>query len=788
MVSRVLGSIPTSTDDLHLPLLVVEDDEGLNRLIRKNLSREGFQVEGVGSGSEALAALEVKPDVLLLLDLVLPDMTGREILTELAARETEIPFIIMTGHGDERVAVEMMKLGARDYIVKGSEFLELLPNIIRRVCSEIGMERKLEAMDAALVQAAENWQSTFNAIPDFVSVHDLERKLVRVNKALADHLGMNPEELIGRKCHEVLHNLARPWPLCPLDRTLETQRTASQEVNDPHIGIPLLVTCSPLFDKQGALTGVVHVARDISEQKRAAEEISQSRERYRELYDNAPVAYFSVSAHDGAILQCNNQAVQLLGYERETMLQMKVFDLYAETSQGLVRAQEIFRKLEAGCSVRNEECKMKKMDGSLAWVSVSVDPVLDDAGLVIESRSVVVDISERKRLEAALFQAQKMESIGTLAGGIAHDFNNLLNIIIGYGSMMQGSLTDEEHRSYLANILSAADRATQLTKGLLTFSRKQVLELLPVNINEIITGLEKMLWRIMGEDITMSSNLYAKDLVVIADRVQIEQVLLNLAANSRDAMPGRGMLTIDTCAVELRAGDVDRKEYAIKPGWYALISVSDSGTGMDAITMERIFDPFFTTKEVGKGTGLGMAIVYGIIKQHEGYINCYSESGQGTTFKIYLPLIKEAAVAAGKAAIAPPPSGGTETILVAEDDPTLRKLVLKILQSHGYTVIESVDGQDAVDRFRENSDSIDLVVLDVIMPNKNGSEAYQEIITVKPAIKALFVSGYPSDKISKMGMLQAGVNFLYKPLSPDTLLSKVREILDHPAEKGKDQP
>ncbi|MBU0965036.1 MAG: PAS domain S-box protein, partial [Proteobacteria bacterium] len=548
-------------------------------------------------------------------------------------------------------------------------------------------------------------------------------------------------------------------------------------------------TCSPMFDIQGELVGVVHVARDISEQKRAAEVIIQSREQYRELYDNAPLAFFSIGAHDGAILQCNNQAVRLLGYDRETMLGMKVFDLYADTPQGLVRAQEIFRKLQAGCSVRDEECEMKKMDGSLAWVSVSIDPVIDAAGKVIESRSGVIDISERKRLEAALYQAQKMESIGTLAGGIAHDFNNLLNVIIGYGSMMQSSLTDDENKTFLANILSAADRATQLTRGLLTFSRKQVLELLPVNINEIITGLEKMLWRIMGEDITMSSNLSAKNLVVIADRVQIEQVLMNLAANARDAMSGRGMLTIDTCSVELRDKDVDRKKYSIKPGWYALISVSDSGTGMDAITMERIFDPFFTTKEVGKGTGLGMAIVYGIIKQHEGYINCYSEPGQGTTFKIYLPLVKEAAVAAGKAAaMAPPPSGGAETILVAEDDPTLRTLILKILGNHGYTVIEAVDGQDAVDRFREHSDRIDLVVLDVVMPNKYGTEAYQEISKIKPGIKALFASGYPSDKVYQMGMLHKGVNFLYKPVQPDRLLRQVREILDHSGEKGKDQP
>jgi len=785
MVQHVFNSIRTISDDLHLPLLVVEDDQGLNRLIRKNLSREGFTVEGVGTGKEALAALTDAPDVLLLLDLVLPDMSGREILAELARREIVVPFLIMTGHGDESVAVEMMKLGARDYIVKGTLFIELLPKIITRVCAEIGKERKLVEMDAALVQAAEDWRSTFNAIPDFVSVHDLDRRLVRVNKALADHFGMRAEELVGKKCYEVIHNLTHPWTSCPLDQILQTRQTAIVEVNDPHIGIPMQVTCSPMFDKQGALTGVVHVAHDISDQKRAAEEITQSRERYRVLYDNAPVGYFSTSAHDGAILQCNNQAVQLLGYDLETMMQMNVFDLYADTPQGQAKAEKIFRKFKAGASVRNEEYEMKKKDGSLVWVSLSVNPVLDDAGLVVECRSVVIDISERKRLEAALFQAQKMESIGTLAAGIAHDFNNLLNVIIGYGSMMQRSPTDDENRSHLANILAAADKATQLTKGLLTFSRKQVMELLPVNINEIIKRLEKMLKRIMGEDISMSSNLYAKDLVVIADRIQMEQVLMNLAANSRDAMSDGGMLSIDTWAVELQDGDVKRKEYSIKPGWYALISVSDSGQGMDAQTRARIFDPFYTTKEVGKGTGLGMAIVYGIVKQHEGYINCYSELGQGTTFQIYLPLVKEAVIAEGNA-ITEPSSGGTETILVAEDDQMLRQLTLMVLRSHGYTVIEAADGQDAVDRFMENSDRIDLVIFDVFMPKKNGREAYQEIIKIKPAIKLLFVSGYPSEKVYKMGMLQEGVNFLYKPVQPDNLLRKVREIIDHPAEKGND--
>ncbi|MEW6518047.1 MAG: response regulator [Thermodesulfobacteriota bacterium] len=765
-----------------LPVWVVEDDMGLNHLIRKNLARQGFLAEGFTTGREALAALKKNPDVLLLLDFVLPDMTGREMLAELAGSKVAVPFIIMTGHGDEKIAVEMMKLGARDYIVKGSNFIDLLPNTINRVCAEVGRERKLIEMDAALAQAAENWRATFNAIPDFVSVHDMERRLVRVNKALADHLGMGQEELIGRKCHEVVHDLTHPWPLCPLDITLQTRESASREVNDPHVGIPLQVTCSPMFDKEGEMVGVVHVARDISEQKRAAEEIIQSRERYRELYDNAPVAYFSISARDGAILQCNNQASRLLGYERETLLRMKVFDLYADTPQGQARAGGIFEKFRAGSPVRNEECEMKKQDGAPVWVNVSVDPVSDAAGLVIESRSVVSDISERKRLEAALFQAQKMESIGTLAGGIAHDFNNLLNVIIGYGSMMQSTLSDTENRSYLDNILSAANRATQLTKGLLTFSRKQVLELLPVSVNEIIKAMDKMLWRIIGEDITISSSLSENGLVVMADRVQIEQVLMNLAANSRDAMPDGGMFAIDTRAVELRDGDINLKEYAIKPGWYALISVSDSGHGMDAGTMERIFDPFFTTKEVGKGTGLGMAIVYGIVKQHQGYINCYSEPGRGTTFKIYLPLVKGTAVTEENAPVFPP-AGGTETILLAEDDPALRKLTRRVLQSRGYTVIEAVDGQEAVDRFREYNDRIDLVILDVIMPNKNGSEAYQEICEIKPAITALFLSGYPSEKVYKMGMLEEGVNFLYKPLSPDNLLRKVREIIDHPAGK-----
>ncbi|WP_224982989.1 PocR ligand-binding domain-containing protein [Geomonas agri] len=388
-------------------------------------------------------------------------------------------------------------------------------------------------------------------------------------------------------------------------------------------------------------------------------------------------------------------------------------------------------------------------------------------------------LAERIHLEEQLRQSQKMEAVGQLAGGVAHDFNNILQVITGYGNMlkMNDSLGDKEEE-WVDHILSSSERAAQLTQGLLAFSRKQVIHLESVDLNGVIENFKKFILRVIGEDIHLKTVTYGDQLIVHADVGQLEQVLINLATNARDSMPKGGMLTIET-GLQAVESPFDHESGRAEPGRYAVVTVSDSGSGMDEATRKRIFEPFYTTKEVGKGTGLGMAIVYGIIKQHSGIINVYSELGHGTTFRIYLPLQQpKAGEADVQDAQVQAPVGGSETILLAEDDAEVRELVVSILSLYGYQVIQAVDGRDVVEQFAANRDKVALILMDMIMPKKNGKEAYEEISLLQPGVKVLYSSGYTADFIQNRGVSEEGIELIMKPVQPLELLRKVREMLD----------
>ena len=387
------------------------------------------------------------------------------------------------------------------------------------------------------------------------------------------------------------------------------------------------------------------------------------------------------------------------------------------------------------------------------------------------------DVRERKKLEAQLLHAQKMEAIGTLAGGIAHDFNNILNVIMGYGDMVMATLAaGSRAREYMSEVLVTADRAADLTKRLLVFSRKNAAEMTAVNINELFLNLQKMLARIIRENIDFHLELTDTPLIVSADAGQIEQVLINLVSNAKDVMLEGGRLLITTGLEEIDEAFIAAYGYG-QPGKYVLITVADTGQGMDAETQQKIFEPFFTTKEIGEGTGLGLAITYGIIKQHNGYIKVYSEPGEGTVFKIYLPFCDEA-VLDKKLKDPAPVKGGHETILVAEDDAALRELSRIVLESFGYTVITAEDGEEAITQFLENRERINLVLLDMVMPKKSGKEICEAIRNVSPKMKILFTSGYTMEIVSNKKLQEGGVDFIQKPYPSNRLLSKVREVLD----------
>ncbi|MCL5976928.1 MAG: ATP-binding protein [Nitrospirae bacterium] len=438
----------------------------------------------------------------------------------------------------------------------------------------------------------------------------------------------------------------------------------------------------------------------------------------------------------------------------------------------------ILKNINLG-NVWSDTILTKKKDGKEYLEHVSIIPVKNAKGETIKFVSISRDVTKEKSLEEQLRQSQKMEVVGRLAGGIAHDFNNLLTTIIGFANLMSNEIkADDLLKQYAGHILSASEKAANLTQSLLAFSRKQIINPAPADINDIIRRLEKLLLRLIGEDIELKTSLSDGAMTVMADTVQVEQVLMNLATNARDAMPKGGLLTIETKPVIIDSEYAGTHLFA-KPGIYACISVTDTGVGMDEKTRKNIFEPFFTTKELGKGTGLGLSIIYGIVKQHDGDINVYSEPGKGTTFKIYFPLIMAASAEKKGGDIAiPPPKGGTETVLVAEDNHEVRYIVKAVLEGGGYTVIEAFDGEDAVKKFIENKDRVQLLLLDVIMPKKNGKEAYDEIKSMRPGIKTVFMSGYTAEIIDRKGMMEAGAELVSKPISPNGLLRKIREVLD----------
>lgn len=414
-------------------------------------------------------------------------------------------------------------------------------------------------------------------------------------------------------------------------------------------------------------------------------------------------------------------------------------------------------------------------DGRL-W-ELRTAPLLDEHGEVVSIIEVARDVTEHKKLEEQLRHAQKLEGIGQLAGGIAHDFNNLLNAVLGYASLLQMSIKESDSlRHYVDQIYSAGIKGAALTKQILALSRKQVLDMNVVDINDVIRGLEPILRRLVREDITIKYDLHKSVLMIMADPGQITQVLMNLATNASDAMPSGGTLLISTEQFEMDRAFAELHGYD-KPGRYALLAVSDTGCGMTEEVKAKIFDPFFTTKEVGKGTGLGLAVVHGIVKQHGGYINVYSELDKGTVFKIYMPVTSQAPAEKAES-VDHQVSGGTETILVAEDDASLRALTETILKQYGYSVITASDGQDAVEKFSANMNGVSLVVLDGIMPRKNGKQVFEEMQKMRSDIKAIFMSGYAEDIFTHDGMPDKAAAFIQKPVKPEQLLRTVRRILD----------
>ncbi|HTP03669.1 MAG TPA: PAS domain S-box protein [Nitrospirota bacterium] len=509
--------------------------------------------------------------------------------------------------------------------------------------------------------------------------------------------------------------------------------------------------------------------RDITGRKWAEEALRNEKAFSDAIIDSLPGVFY-ICDEEGRLLRGNDNEKALTGYSTEELSRMNVLQLFREDRElAASKMREVFEFGRASV----EASIVTKSGMTIPFLFSGFRMIVDNKRYLV---GVGIDVSERKRLEAQLRHAQKMEAIGVLAGGIAHDFNNILSAIIGYVSLMKMKMKPDDQLQHNADqILASAERAAKLTHDLLSFSRKQVVNLSPLNINDIICGIQNMLARLIRENIEFKVRCAPEQLIAEVDKGQIEQVLMNLATNARDAMPQGGTLEITTGIV-----DVDDSNMEIphdhKSSRYILITVTDSGIGMDKETQEHLFEPFFTTKEVGKGTGLGLAITYGIIKKHHGFIYVYSEPGEGATFKIYLPLVKAAAKEVRRKEHGQP-SSGHETILLVEDESAVRQVTKDTLEEFGYTVIEAIDGDDGVRVFRENQHRIQLILCDLIMPHKNGKEVYDEVKKIRPDIKVIFMSGYTADIIEQQGILEKGMNFVDKPTATSVLLEKIRAVL-----------
>jgi two-component system cell cycle sensor histidine kinase/response regulator CckA len=512
------------------------------------------------------------------------------------------------------------------------------------------------------------------------------------------------------------------------------------------------------------------------------ETINQKQILLRSLIDSIPdlILY---KDNSGVYIGCNKAFEAFAGRSEEKLIGLTDQDLFpGEVAEHF---REMDRQVLFLRTARRNEERVCHPDGRHILFETLRTPYYDRDGDILGLICVSRDITDRKRveeerkkLETQLHQSQKMEAIGLLAGGIAHDFNNILTAIIGYSEIIAMGLENGNPlRHYVEQVLTSAERAAELTNGLLTFSRKQVLHSKPLDLCEVVQGLKEILQRLIPEDIDFRTTFCEKELIIMADKGQVQQVLMNLATNAKDAMPKGGCFTIDVSPIRMDRSFIHAHGKG-RPGNYACITVSDTGNGMDEETVKKIFDPFFTTKEVGKGTGLGMAIIHGIVKQHNGYINVYSEPDRGTTFRIYLPITTVEKKETDDARKTEPLACGTETVLLAEDDATVRELHRMILEGSGYKVIEAVNGRDALDRFLEHRSEVDILATDVIMPKLDGKKAFEEIRKIRPDMKVLFMSGYTKDVIIERGILEDEFSFLSKPVTAYELLRNLRKILD----------
>lgn len=629
-----------------------------------------------------------------------------------------------------------------------------------------------------LFEREELFQLITENVADLIAVVDLEGHRLYNSPSYKRVLGYTEQDLKSSPSFEQIH---------PDDRSRVQE--AAAEARRTGVGRPLEYrirhkdgtwrvmesTASVIRSPSQEPERLVIVNRDVTQRKEAEESLHQTESGFRSMIEDAPYGIYRADV-DGKLRRANPALQKMLGYEKlgELLNARLPTDIFRNPSD-FSRLKEL---LENAREFKDVEVELKRRDGAPITVRCTGRKVQEEHRGVPCFDVFAEDVTERRVLERQLRMAGKMEAVGRLSGGIAHDFNNLLGVIIGYGQVLKRKLgAGSDLLECAEEIEKAGQRAASLTRQLLAFSRQQILTPSILRLNDLVLDMEKMLPRLLGEDIAVTTSLSSDLGMVKADQNQIEQVIMNLAVNARDAMPEGGTLRIETANVELDHAYAWQHPGA-KPGHYVMLVVIDSGAGIDPETLTHIFEPFFTTKEIGKGTGLGLATVYGVVKQSGGYIWVESEPGRGTSFQIYLPRVEEPATEVTATSLSEEPTGGLETILLAEDSEPLRKLTRSFLESHGFRVLVAEDGEEALQLEARHSGSIDLLLTDVVMPGINGRVLAEKLLPRQPGMRVLYISGYTDSFVASHGVLEEGMVLLHKPFTEEVLIRKVREVLD----------
>jgi PAS domain S-box-containing protein len=658
--------------------------------------------------------------------------------------------------------------------------LFLLMILLLRQIRHLQNVNQLQAeQQVEISSAATAWQATFDSVADAIWVMDLDRTILRCNKAAGAVFGVDAGQIPGNVCCVVAHSCQDPVGGCPYQKMVQSgQRAVMQIINGDNW---FEVSVDPIRDSQGTITGAVHIVSDITRLKQAEERAIESEAHIRGLLSAIPDAIFFKDA-DGGWLLANNAGIELFCLQKVDYLgktDLELAELVPERSDAL-RACRLsdLAAWEQQCLTHSEETIVSSDGMTHLLDTVKIPLYKPDGsrhGLIILGR----DITDQRQMEIQLRQAQKMEAIGHLAGGIAHDFNNLLTPIMGYAEIAAAAIPHSDPlTAKLSGILAAAHKAKALTQQLLSFGRRHPIATEIVDINEVILSFNTIIRRTIRESIHIELALDPEGSFIKGDRSQLEQIILNMTVNSQDAFDGaQGRIYIETCKIRMDGENV-RMHPGMTPGEYVLLSFRDTGCGMCEEIVTHIFEPFFTTKQVGHGTGLGLATVYGIVKQHDAYISVISREGEGATFNIYFPGCSEVPLMVPQAV---PPirrkDVGERTVLLVEDNEMVREMVQEMLTGFGYTVLVAADPHQAIDLLAAEGIEVDLLVSDVVMPGMNGPELYEQLVIRMPSLKVVYISGYPISPGVRGGTLEDEVNYLQKPFTSEALLERIQMVL-----------